>query len=125
MAHSWQSKTRMSTLVALLLDLEAFGQVLLVLPQALAASRLLVHVVALVVELILTWSMRSTSYFRIHIQCNTCLAVVHLGEDGFGEKLVLGKLELELAAWCVDGESLYADIMMSIKTRESLRKDMG
>ena len=42
------------TLVALLLDLEALRQVLLViLPRDLAAFCLLVHVVALVVELIL------------------------------------------------------------------------
>jgi len=44
----------MRTLVALLLDLEALGQVLLVvLPRNFAAFRLLIHIVALVVELIL------------------------------------------------------------------------
>jgi len=44
----------MRTLVALLLDLEALGQVLLVvLPRDFAAFRLLVYVVALVVELVL------------------------------------------------------------------------
>ena len=42
------------TLVALLLDLEALGQVfLVVLPRDFAAFRLLVYVVALVVELVL------------------------------------------------------------------------
>jgi len=44
----------MRTLVALLLDLKALGQVLLViLPGDVAALRFLVHVVALTVELIL------------------------------------------------------------------------
>jgi len=44
----------MRTLVALLLDLKALGQVLLViLPRDVAAPCLLVHVVALAVKLIL------------------------------------------------------------------------
>ena len=52
--HSRRNNKRIRTIVALLLDLKALGQVLLViLPQDVAALRLLIHVVALAVELIL------------------------------------------------------------------------
>jgi len=60
--RSRESNKGIHTLVALLLDLEALREVLLViLPRDLAAFGLLVYVVTLVVKLVLMQKMRSQS----------------------------------------------------------------